>query len=107
MKLDTWIKKNTFHHSDFEDLDTLVKEKKKKNLKISLCIPTLNEEKTIGKEVVIFRSELMSRHQLLDEIAIIDSGSEDRTREIASSFGADVYLASEIIPGLVTEAGQG
>lgn len=107
MKLDNWIKENTFHHSDFEDLNELVKEKKKKNLKISLCIPTLNEEKTIGKEVVIFRSELMSRHQLLDEIAIIDSGSEDRTREIAASFGADVYLASEILPGIEPRRGKG
>ncbi len=107
MNLETWIKQNTFHHSDFEDLEALVKKKKEKNIKISLCIPTLNEEKTIGKEVVIFRSELMSRHQLLDEIAVIDSGSEDRTVEIAKSFGADVYLASEILPRLETRKGKG
>ncbi|MDC7225383.1 MAG: glucosyl-3-phosphoglycerate synthase [Spirochaetales bacterium] len=107
MKLENWIKQNTFHHSDFEDLDALVKMKKEKNLKISLCIPTLNEEKTIGKEVVLFRSELMSRHSLLDEIAIIDSGSEDRTREIARSFGADVYLAADILPGLEPKRGKG
>ena len=107
MNLDKWIKNNTFHHSDFEDLEALVAEKKKKNLRISLCIPTLNEEKTIGKEVVIFRSELMTRHHLLDEIAIIDSGSKDRTREIAASFGADVYLASDILPGIEPKYGKG
>ncbi len=107
MNLDKWIKENTFHHSDFEDLNALVKEKKKKNLKISLCIPTLNEEKTIGKEVVIFKSELMTRIPLLDEIAIIDSGSEDRTLEIASSFGADTYLASDILPGIEPRRGKG
>ena len=107
MKLDKWIKENTFHHSDFEDLEALVKEKERKNLKISLCIPTLNEEKTIGKEVVIFRSELMSRHHLLDEIAVIDSGSKDRTREIAASFGADVYLASDILPIIEPKYGKG
>lgn len=107
MNLDTWIKQNTFHHSDFEDLDALVKEKQKKKLSISLCIPTLNEEKTIGKEIVLFRSELMSRHLVIDEIAIIDSGSEDRTCEIASSFGADVYLASDILPGLEPKRGKG
>ncbi len=107
MKLDTWIKQNTFHHSDFEDLDTLVKKKQEKKLNISLCIPTLNEEKTIGKEIVIFRSELMSRHQLLDEIAVIDSGSKDRTVEIAESFGANVYLASDILPGIEPRYGKG
>ncbi|HAK44306.1 MAG TPA: glucosyl-3-phosphoglycerate synthase [Spirochaeta sp.] len=107
MNLDRWIKQNTFHHSDFEDLDALVKKKKEKNLTISLCIPTLNEEKTIGKEIVIFRSELMSRHPVLDEIVVIDSGSQDRTRDIASSFGADVYLASDILPGLEPKRGKG
>jgi len=107
MKLETWIKENTFHHSDFEDLGQLVKKKKEKNLRVSLCIPTLNEEKTIGKEVVIFRSELMSRHQLVDEIAIIDSGSKDRTVEIAESFGADVYLAEDILPEVEPKRGKG
>jgi glucosyl-3-phosphoglycerate synthase len=107
MKLETWIKENTFHHSDFEDLELLVKKKKEKKLRISLCIPTLNEEKTIGKEVVIFRSELMSRHQLIDEIVIIDSGSKDRTVEIAKSFGAEVYLAEDILPGIEPKKGKG
>ena len=107
MNLDTWIKANTFHHSDFSDLKKLVKEKEKKNLKVSLCIPTLNEEKTIGKEIIIFRSELMSRYPLVDELAVIDSGSKDRTREIAASFGADVYLSAEILPRLSTKRGKG
>ncbi len=107
MNLDKWIKQNTFHHSDFEDLNALVEEKNKKGLTISLCIPTLNEEKTIGKEIIIFRSELMARHKLIDEIAIIDSGSSDRTREIAESFGAEVYLAEDILPDLEPKRGKG
>lgn len=107
MTTNEWIKNNTYHHSDFEDLQTLVKEKEKRNLKISLCIPTLNESKTIGKEVVIFKSELMNRFPLIDEFAIIDSGSEDNTLEIASSFGADTYLASDILPHLEDKRGKG
>jgi glucosyl-3-phosphoglycerate synthase len=59
MKEQSWLERNTFHHSVFWDLIKLVEEKEKKGLKISLCIPTLNEEKTIGKEVLILRSELM------------------------------------------------
>lgn len=85
----------------------MVEEKEKKNLTISLCIPTLNEEKTIGKEIVLFKSELMNRYPLLDEIAVIDSGSEDKTLEVAANFGADTYLSSEILPHLGEKKGKG
>ncbi len=107
MMIDTWLKENTYHHSQFEDLKELIEEKERQGLKISLCIPTLNEEKTIGKEIVIFRSELMIRYPLVDEIAVIDSGSRDKTLEIASSFGADTYLASDILPGYESMKGKG
>ncbi|MFP4206669.1 MAG: glucosyl-3-phosphoglycerate synthase [Spirochaetaceae bacterium] len=105
--IDAWLKSNTFHHSQFRDLRTLVEEKEKRGLRISLCIPTLNEEATIGKEVVIFRSELMMRYALLDEIAVIDSGSADSTLEVARSFGAETYLANEILPSLEPKQGKG
>jgi len=107
MKIDRWLKNNTFHHSSFADLDDLVREKEKQNLKISLCIPTLNEERTIGKEIVLFHSELKVRHSLIDEIAVIDSGSSDNTLNVARSFGADTYLASDILPGLSSKRGKG
>lgn len=107
MNLNEWIKKNTMHYSQFWDLKKLVKEKEKQNLKISLCLPTLNEEKTIGKEIVMFKSELVDRYPLLDEIAVIDSGSVDRTCDIASTFGADVYLSGEILPQYGEKKGKG
>jgi glucosyl-3-phosphoglycerate synthase len=104
---DSWLKKNTFHYSEFSDISRLVEEKKKKNISISLCLPTLNEEKTIAKEIVIMKSELMTRHPLLDEIVVIDSGSKDNTLEIAKSFGADVYEANSILPNLEKFKGKG
>ncbi len=107
MKINSWLKENTYHHSNFQELKELVEAKEKSGLKISLCIPTLNEEKTIGKEVVIFKSELMNRYPLIDEFAVIDSGSNDRTLDVASSFGADTYLASEILPDLEPMKGKG
>ena len=102
-----WLDKNTFHHGEFWDILDLVKEKEKKNLTISLCIPTLNEEKTIGKEVLILRSELMERYPLIDEFAVIDSGSKDKTLEVAQSYGADTYLASNILPEVGDKRGKG
>lgn len=103
----SWLRKNTFHYSQFNDLNRLVDEKQRKNLSISLCLPTLNEEKTIAKEILILKSELMSRYPLLDEIVIVDSGSTDKTREIARSYGADVYEATDILPNLGTFTGKG
>ncbi|TVQ65847.1 MAG: glucosyl-3-phosphoglycerate synthase [Balneolaceae bacterium] len=105
--MQTWIDKNTYHHSEFWDLKKMVETKEKKGLKISLCLPTLNEEKTIGKEIILFKSELVERYPLLDEIAVIDSGSEDKTLEVARNFGADTYLASDILPELEPKRGKG
>lgn len=107
MKIDKWLEDNTYHHSDFWDLKKMVERKEEQDLTISLCIPTLNEENTIGKEVVLFKSELVNRYPLLDEIAVIDSGSEDKTLEVASNFGADTYLASDILPELEQKKGKG
>jgi len=95
MRSDQWLAERTFHHSNFWDIKWLVEEKERQNLTISLCLPTLNEEKTIGQEIVILKAELFDRYPLLDEIAVVDSGSTDKTCEIAASFGADVYAASD------------
>jgi len=102
-----WLAEQTFHHSNFWNIKWLVEEKERQGLSISLCLPTLNEEKTIGQEIVILKAELADRYPLLDEIAVIDSGSNDRTLEIASSFGADVYNASECLPECGNYRGKG
>ena len=103
----SWLINNTFHYSDFTDIQRLIAIKKKKNLTISLCLPTLNEEKTIAKEIIIMKSELMTRNPLLDEIVVIDSGSTDNTVEVAKAFGADVYDADEILPNFEKFKGKG
>jgi len=95
VRLQEWINKRTFKHSDFNDINSLVELKRKMGVSISLCFPTLNEEKTIGKSIVMMKSELMDRYKLVDEIAVIDSGSRDDTLKIAEEFGASTYLASE------------
>ncbi len=102
-----WLQRKTFHHSAFWDLRRMVELKEEQGIRISLCIPTYNEESTIGKEILLFRSELVNRYPLLDEVAVIDSGSTDRTREVAASFGADVYKAADILPETGDKRGKG
>ncbi|MDY6824210.1 MAG: glucosyl-3-phosphoglycerate synthase [Thermodesulfobacteriota bacterium] len=103
----TWIETNTFHHSAFADLKQLVATKEEKQLTISLCLPTLNEEKTIAKEIVIMKSDLMTRYPLIDEIVVVDSGSEDKTLEIAAAYGAKTHVADDIFPDLEKYKGKG
>jgi len=107
MDISGWLQTNTFHHSQFWDLKRLIEEKERQEITISLCIPTLNEEKTIAKELLLFKSELMDRYPLLDEIAVIDSGSTDKTLEVAAAFGADVYLSADILPSVGARRGKG
>lgn len=93
-----WFHTHTFHHSKFKDIEKLLELKRKKKKTISVVFPTLNEEETIGKEVRVIKKYLMSQYSLVDEIAVIDSGSTDNTLELASKAGAKVYLSSEILP---------
>ncbi len=97
MNLEAWLKKNSYHHSRYQDIERLVELKQEKSQKIALSLPTLNEEETIAKEIILIQTELMIRHQLIDEIAVVDSGSEDQTREIARKYGATVYEASDYL----------
>ena len=102
-----WLAKRTFPHSNFWDIRWLVEEKQRQGLTISLCLPTYNEENTIGKEIILLKSELHDRYPLLDEIAVIDSGSTDNTREVAANFGADVYLAEDHLTECGNHRGKG
>jgi glucosyl-3-phosphoglycerate synthase len=104
---DDGILRRTWHHSRFQDIDRLVALKEKKGLKISLAFPTLNEEATIGKEILVIRTELMDRYPLVDEIVVIDSSSTDKTRTVAERFGARVFTSKTILPKYGTYRGKG
>jgi glucosyl-3-phosphoglycerate synthase len=81
--------------------------KQEKGLRISLCFPTLNEEKTVGLEIELMRRELVDAHPLLDQIVVVDSGSTDRTKEVAREAGAEFFSSSDILPGYRSYKGKG
>jgi len=102
-----WLEKNNFHHLEFADIPALIREKESQGLRISVAFPTMNEEATIGAEVRAIKSELVDRHPLVDEIAIVDGGSSDRTREAAAEAGADIHVSGECLTHLGEMPGKG
>ncbi|MBI5030149.1 MAG: glucosyl-3-phosphoglycerate synthase [Chloroflexi bacterium] len=105
--VDKWFAENTFHVHEFKDVRYLVDLKKKQGLTISLGLPALNEEKTIGKIIKTVRTRFMQQYPLLDEIVVIDSNSTDRTVEIAQGLGVPVYRHPEILTEQGARYGKG
>jgi nucleotide-binding universal stress UspA family protein len=105
--VDRWFAENTFHSSEFRDLRALVDLKERQGLTISLALPTLNEEKTVGNIVRIIKAALLDRIPLLDEFIVIDSNSTDRTVEIVEALGVQVLQHADILPQYGTFRGKG
>jgi nucleotide-binding universal stress UspA family protein len=105
--VDKWFAENTFHANEFADLDHLLALKHKQNLTISLALPALNEEETVGKVIQTIKHALMDQVPLLDEMVLIDSDSTDRTREIAADLGVPVFVHQEILPAYGARPGKG
>ena len=106
-RVDRWFAENTFHSREFSDLKRLVGLKQRQGITISLGLPTLNEQLTIGKVVRTFKHALMDQVPLLDEIVVIDSGSSDRTIRVAERIGVPVVQHAEILPRYGALSGKG
>lgn len=91
----------------FRDFDAAALAERKGGESISVCIPTLNEAATIGRIVATVRRDLVETVPLVDEIVVIDSGSDDGTREIAGEAGARVLLSAAIAPETGSHTGKG
>ena len=107
MLVDKWFAENTFHADEFEDLDYLLRLKREQGLSISLALPALNEEETVGNVLRTIKRTLVTDVPLLDEVVLIDSNSEDRTREIAQSLDIPVYIHQSILPQYGARPGKG
>jgi glucosyl-3-phosphoglycerate synthase len=105
--VDKWFAENTYNANEFEDLKQLFALKQKQNVTISLALPALNEEETVGKVITTVKRELMERVPLLDEIVLIDSNSKDKTREIAQKLGVPVHIHQDTLPQYGARSGKG
>jgi nucleotide-binding universal stress UspA family protein len=106
-RVERWFGESNFHHAEFGDLRRLVQLKEKQGVTISLVLPTLNEEETVGPIVRKAIREMVGRVPLLDEILVIDSASTDRTREIAEAEGARVVQHPDVLARYGSFRGKG
>jgi glucosyl-3-phosphoglycerate synthase len=96
--VDKWFAENTFSADEFADLGLLVEKKRRQGLTISLGLPALNEEATVGLVISVLKRALMDEVPLLDEVVLIDSGSTDRTVAIAQELGVPVVDHRDLLP---------
>ncbi|MFB8213198.1 MULTISPECIES: glucosyl-3-phosphoglycerate synthase [Streptomyces] len=74
---------------------------------VSVVLPALNEEATVGAIVATIRRELMEKVRLVDELVVIDSGSTDATAAVARAAGARVVHRDAILPRVPALPGKG
>ena len=75
------------HHSDFTAA-ALVKAKGGR--RVTVCLPARDEEETVGAIVAGVGQALVTRLPLVDEVLVVDDGSQDATAVAAVAAGARV-----------------
>ncbi len=103
-----WFAARTSQGTDWTH-DLLVESKGA--TRVSVVLPALDEEPTVGRivESIHFGVGAGARpgRQLVDELVVIDSGSTDRTAEVARDAGATVVHRDDVLPGLPAVRGKG
>nr|WP_206323704.1 glucosyl-3-phosphoglycerate synthase [Streptomyces sp. HNM0574] len=111
-EVDQWLSRRSWSAAD-RPLTELLAAKRARGAglpgtSVSVVLPALNEERTVGEIVGVIRRELMTEEvPLVDELVVLDSGSTDRTGEVAAAAGAKVVHRDEVLPRLPALPGKG
>lgn len=101
-----WLTRRSWSVAD-RPLSALVAAKRASGASVSVVLPALDEERTVGAIVAEIRRELVEKAALVDELVVIDSGSRDRTAEAARKAGARVVHRDVILPRIPAVPGKG
>ncbi|GAA2788625.1 glucosyl-3-phosphoglycerate synthase [Kitasatospora sp. CM 4170] len=104
----SWLRRRSWSAAD-RPVRTLLEAKRAAGRagSVSVVLPALDEEATVGDIVRTVRRELMERLPLVDELVVVDSGSADGTAAVAAAAGARVVHRDEILPRLPAAPGKG
>ncbi|MER5303127.1 glucosyl-3-phosphoglycerate synthase [Streptomyces lasiicapitis] len=105
-EVERWLSRRSWSVAD-RPTHQLTAAKRAAGASVSVVLPALDEEETVGEIVAEVRRELMEKVQLVDELVVVDSGSADRTAEVAAAAGARVVHRDEILPRLPALPGKG
>ena len=107
VRVERWFAQNTLKSSEFSDPNKLADLKREQGLKISLGLASLNNETTIGNIIGLVREQLVYTTPLLDEIVVIDNGSADSSRRIATAMNVSAYATEDVLSAHGTLRGKG
>lgn len=106
-EVERWLTSRSWSAAD-RPLGRLLSAKGETGRTVSVVLPALDEEATVGAIVATIRRELMSATApLVDELIVMDSGSSDRTAQVAAAAGARVVHRDSVLPRLPTVPGKG
>ncbi|MFI1970296.1 glucosyl-3-phosphoglycerate synthase [Streptomyces cinnamoneus] len=106
-EVERWLARRSWSAAD-RPLDQLLAAKAGSGTTVSVVLPALDEEATVGEIAAVIRRELMTGDvPLVDELVVLDSGSTDRTAEVAAAAGARVEPRDAILPRLPALPGKG
>lgn len=108
-EVERWLERRSWSAAD-RPLDRLLAAKRAAGARgtVSVVLPALDEEETVGDIVATIRRELMRPAvPLVDELVVVDSGSRDGTAKVAADAGARVVMRDEILPRLPAVPGKG
>ncbi|WP_433857721.1 glucosyl-3-phosphoglycerate synthase [Streptomyces kronopolitis] len=102
-----WLGARSWSAAD-RPLEQLLEAKRQTGRTVSVVLPALDEEATVGAIVTTIRDALMTGPlPLVDELVVLDSGSTDRTAEVAAAAGARVVHRDSVLPRLPSLPGKG
>jgi glucosyl-3-phosphoglycerate synthase len=103
-EVDTWLARRSSKAADWTAAELV---EAKRGTRVSVVIPARDEEATVGDIIRTIRRDLVEAHQLVDEILVVDSRSQDGTARVAMEAGASVVAQDSVMPELGGLAGKG